>query len=972
MPDPPTPFSHLQLIRGASFNNADWQQINLCRSTHNRFGFAYQIAFVRLMGRFPRQAPLEINGEIVTFTSLQFDLNVQTIDGYKKRRQTISEHQKRIREYLKMRTFDKVAERELATHIAQEALRLDRLASLVAKARQWCRAGRFLMPADYAIYRIAQTERRKARDLLGKRMMQRLSPAMRSTLDVLLMTGDNASVSPLQRIKSTPSKPSNSAMVQLMGKLDLIEETGLIGVEINWVNPNYQRILYHHVRTASADKLRDMPASRRYLAMACYLHQAWHDSIDQAVDMYGKLLERQKGQVDRLLDDKLKDQRRTIDRVVQNYTVLSAILLDPTINDADLRHCILTAISVDELRQDQSSFVHWTKGDSKAKFTELSTRHGSLHRFAAPFLTRLAFVDDQKDKPSPTLQAVKLYQQIRKTPRRTLPHGTQTEFAPKGIKALIEKDGTVDRARWESALFLKVRDEISSGNLAIEGAKNFGRFEQFFLPPKDWENTAQAFWKQTGFPANAEGAAQMLRTRLNSAFDQFLSTIPDNKKVVFKDDGWRLKNDPGESVTGEKAKELADMRHWLDNHKRSIRLADLLIEVDNDLGFTSHFRSPNGIDTDGPQRVCAFLATILAHGCNLGLHTMEKITQGISYKQLKRVSDWHLTEENQRTALATIVRGISSLDAPKHWGDGTTSASDGQRFAMPHKVLQQTYSTKFNDFALEFYSFVADNYAPFYSRPIECTNRDAPFVLDGMLYHESGLDFEEHFTDTHGYTEINFSAFFMIGKRFCPRIRNLHHQRIYCADAKRDYGPLEPVLKRGKRAINFDLIAEQWQRIGQFYAAFPAGHTTASSALQRLNRFKSTNRFYAANRELGRLLKTEFLLKYMSEPQLRARIRKGLLKVEQLHALARAVYYGQRGRVSSRELHDQINSCSCLTLILACIIYWQAREISKLIALPEFKTDPRLVGHISPIEWKNIVLYGEYRLDPNKIKIRSP
>ena len=69
---------------------------------------------------------------------------------------------------------------------------------------------------------------------------------------------------------------------------------------------------------------------------------------------------------------------------------------------------------------------------------------------------------------------------------------------------------------------------------------------------------------------------------------------------------------------------------------------------------------------------------------------------------------------------------------------------------MPHKVLQRTYSTRFNDFALEFYSFVADNYAPFYSRPIECTDRDAPFVLDGVLYHESDLNLEEHYTDTHG------------------------------------------------------------------------------------------------------------------------------------------------------------------------------------------------------------------------------
>ena len=33
-----------------------------------------------------------------------------------------------------------------------------------------------------------------------------------------------------------------------------------------------------------------------------------------------------------------------------------------------------------------------------------------------------------------------------------------------------------------------------------------------------------------------------------------------------------------------------------------------------------------------------------------------------------------------------------------------------------------------SDFALEFYSFVADNYAPFFSTPIECTDRDAATV----------------------------------------------------------------------------------------------------------------------------------------------------------------------------------------------------------------------------------------------------
>ena len=193
---------------------------------------------------------------------------------------------------------------------------------------------------------------------------------------------------------------------------------------------------------------------------------------------------------------------------------------------------------------------------------------------------------------------------------------------------------------------------------------------------------------------------------------------------------------------------------------------------------------------------------------------MEKVAPAIAYRRLKYVSDWRLVEENQRAALAGIVHGISRLDAAGQWGDGTTSASDGHRFAMPHKVLQRTYSTRVNDFALEFYSFVADNDAPFYSRPIECTDRDAPFVLDGVLSHESALDLEAHDTDTHGYTEINFAAFAMVGMRFCPRIRSLHRQRIYCADPARDHGVLEPVLQRGRRAVNVRLIAEQWDRSG--------------------------------------------------------------------------------------------------------------------------------------------------------------
>jgi hypothetical protein len=45
-------------------------------------------------------------------------------------------------------------------------------------------------------------------------------------------------------------------------------------------------------------------------------------------------------------------------------------------------------------------------------------------------------------------------------------------------------------------------------------------------------------------------------------------------------------------------------------------------------------------------------------------------------------------------------------------------------------------------------------------------------------------------------------------------------------------------------------------------------------ALKRLASCTTKSRFYRANRDMGRVFKTEFLLGYLFEPQLRARIRR--------------------------------------------------------------------------------------------------
>ena len=83
--------------------------------------------------------------------------------------------------------------------------------------------------------------------------------------------------------------------------------------------------------------------------------------------------------------------------------------------------------------------------------------------------------------------------------------------------------------------------------------------------------------------------------------------------------GWHLSTDAAETLDATAQSRLDDLRRWLTKQMRTIRLPDLLIEVDNDLRFTDHFVPPAQRGGRDAEDVCTLLAVVLAHGCNIGL-----------------------------------------------------------------------------------------------------------------------------------------------------------------------------------------------------------------------------------------------------------------------------------------------------------------------------------------------------------------
>jgi len=94
-------------------------------------------------------------------------------------------------------------------------------------------------------------------------------------------------------------------------------------------------------------------------------------------------------------------------------------------------------------------------------------------------------------------------------------------------------------------------------------------------------------------------------------------------------------------------------------------------------------------------------------------------------------------------------------------------------------VIAQVNAKYGRDPVAMFYTHVSDRYTPFHVQAISSTVRDAAYVLDGLLNHQTDLQIEEHYTDTSGFTDHIFALCHLLGFRFAPRIRDLSDHRIF-------------------------------------------------------------------------------------------------------------------------------------------------------------------------------------------------
>ena len=109
------------------------------------------------------------------------------------------------------------------------------------------------------------------------------------------------------------------------------------------------------------------------------------------------------------------------------------------------------------------------------------------------------------------------------------------------------------------------------------------------------------------------------------------------------------------------------------------------------------------------------------------------------------------------------------------------------------------------------------------------------------------------------------------------------------------------------------------------------GRLSSATLMRRLRSNSRKNRIYKVFREVGRSVRTVALLRYLADPQLRARITAATNKVESYNGFAHWLAFGNNGVLADNDPAEQEKLIKLNTLLANLVIFHNALDIMDVV-----------------------------------------
>lgn len=380
----------------------------------------------------------------------------------------------------------------------------------------------------------------------------------------------------------------------------------------------------------------------------------------------------------------------------------------------------------------------------------------------------------------------------------------------------------------------------------------------------------------------------------------------------------------------------------------------------------SYFNIPNFV-INLDNAIEKYILTNFCYGTSLGpTQTAKHVRFEIEPRTLSRINKKHFNLKSLTKAITKIINCLNEFPLLRAWGSGQRVAVDGTLEDIHDDNMVAEQHIRYGKKGGVAYRHIADNYIALFSTFIQCGVWEAIHIIDGLLKNASEVQPTIVHSDTQGQSLPVFAFSYLLGIQLMPRIRNWKDLNLYRVDKKTTYVNIDSMFCDAE--IDWDFLETHWQELMQVIISVKLGKVSSTFILSKLNSYNNQNRLYKAFQELGKVIRTLFLLDYVSNKELRQTITATTNKVESYHKLEDWIRFCSKYLVASNDPDEMEKAIKHNDLIANCIMLQNVIDMTDvchaLIQEGHTITEQDL-SHMSPYMTEHLKRFGEYVLDLN-------
>ena len=831
----------------------------------------------RDFGYFP--GPDTIHADTAGHLAVQLGVAVPKASADEMRRtKSLYRYQAAVRSYLGVKSYSDEAERLITGTVLEAAETMSDPADLINRAVEALSAAATDLPAFSTLDRLVSRMRAEVHGRMYDRVASRVTAQHAAALDALLVKPLGSAVTSFNRLKQAPGPATPKTVRLWTDRLEWLD--GLINPD-----PLLDGLAYTKLRQfaaeAAASEVSDLldiaqPGKRHTLLLAL-LRQARMRCRDELVEMMLRRIRRTQALAKEQLEELHEQHRATEENLIG---IFGEVLETEQAQDTDavfgrqVRDLLSKQGGVALLAQQCETVSAWHRGNDLPLLWPIHAKHRVL-------LFRLLDLMDVRSatQDRSLLDALAVVSSLRHARREDVEGVLDLGFASPRWLAFVAKrrarsgaerqsgPGTLDRRALEVCVFVHLADALQTGDLFIVGAETFADYRAQLLPWTECEARLPGYCAALGIPERGEDFAAALKAELATLAAAVDAGFPANTEFSVDADGTpHLK----QLASAEQPAGLSEFEGEIQVRLQERHLLDILRRTEHWSRYTRHFGPPSGSDPKLAQAIQRYLFTVFGYGCNLGPgQTARHAPEVATAQALRRINAQHVTAAKLEAAMVDVIDQYARFALPRHWGGGRAAIADGTHVTLRENNLLGSRHIRYGGYGGIAYHHIADNYIALFTSFIPCGVWEAVHILDGLLKNKSAIQPDTLHADTQGQSGPVFGLCRLLGIKLMPRMRGLGDTILYRPAKEVRYAHID-ALFTGE--IDWDLIATHQRDMIQVMLSIQAGRVMPSMLLRRLGTYSRRSRLYRAFRELGRVERTLFLLRFFSSTEVRRTI----------------------------------------------------------------------------------------------------